>query len=185
MNKLIILDRDGVINEDSDHYVRSAEQWIPIEGSIEAIAMLSHAGYTVVIATNQSGLARGYFDEQALMAMHNKMQRLVLEKGGRINGIYFCPHDPDDHCTCRKPNNGMIEQILQDYHASPEQTWVIGDSLRDLQAGVKSHCNIALVLTGKGNKTKQQLRDLHDTFSPTIYDNLKQFVSDLLTEREK
>ena len=150
MPKLIILDRDGVINEDSDHYIRSVDEWIPISGSIEAIASLSKAGYQVAIATNQSGLARGYFSEATLCAMHKKMTDLVQAKGGEIAAIFFCPHGPDDHCDCRKPKPGMMNQILKQFDGGAADTWVIGDSLRDLEAGKAAGCLTALVETGKG-----------------------------------
>ncbi|WP_257265682.1 D-glycero-beta-D-manno-heptose 1,7-bisphosphate 7-phosphatase [Endozoicomonas sp. ONNA2] len=186
MTKLVILDRDGVINEDSDQYIRSEQQWIPIPGSIEAIARLSCAGYRVVVATNQSGLARGYFTHQALDAMHDKLTRLVNEQGGQIDGIYYCPHGPDDHCQCRKPATGLIDQIFADLDASPKETWVVGDSLRDLQAGVTSGCNVALVLTGKGLETQAKLIEhpqaLTGIRDVPVHNNLNSFVEDLLSE---
>ena len=111
MNKLVILDRDGVINQDSDAYVKSVDEWIPIPGSAAAIARLHKAGYRVVIATNQSGLARGYFDRTELDAMHAKMTELIEAEGGKLDGIFFCPHGPEDNCGCRKPLPGLIDQI--------------------------------------------------------------------------
>ncbi|MBO9493723.1 D-glycero-beta-D-manno-heptose 1,7-bisphosphate 7-phosphatase [Thalassotalea sp. G20_0] len=190
MTRLVILDRDGVINEDSDQYIRSEQEWLPIPGSIEAIARLSSAGYNVVVATNQSGLARGYFTGKELDAMHNKLIRLVKEQGGHINGIYYCPHGPDDHCQCRKPATGLIDQIFTDYDASPAETWVVGDSLRDLQAGVRSGCKVALVLTGKGVKTHAKLIEHPEAISGSlsgsrdvaVYNNLNSFVEELLSE---
>ena len=186
MTRLVILDRDGVINEDSDNYIRSAEQWLPIPGSIDAIARLSQAGFTVVVATNQSGLSRGYFSQEQLNAMHDKLIRLVVAQGGSIGGIYVCPHGPDDHCQCRKPATGLIRQIFRDYLAQPAQTWLVGDSLRDLQAGVGSGCKAALVLTGKGRKTRALL-DAHPEQLATgddvpVYNNLSSFVEELLAE---
>ncbi|WP_210397949.1 D-glycero-beta-D-manno-heptose 1,7-bisphosphate 7-phosphatase [Motiliproteus sediminis] len=153
MTQLVILDRDGVINQDSDHYVKSVDEWIPIPGSTEAIARLSQAGYKVAIATNQSGLARGYFDQQQLDAMHAKMTALVEAAGGRIDGIFFCPHGPDDRCDCRKPLPGMIHQIEQAFDLSAERAYIVGDSLRDLQAGQACGCIPILVRTGKGERT--------------------------------
>ncbi len=184
MTRLVILDRDGVINEDSDHYIRSAEQWVPIPGSIDAIVRLSRAGFTVVVATNQSGVARGYFTQEQLDTMHDKLSGLVVASGGRIDGIYVCPHGPDDHCQCRKPAPGLIEQIFRDYPAEPASTWLVGDSLRDLQAGVESGCQVALVLTGKGRKTQATL-DAHPEQlgkNVPVYHNLNSFVAELLTE---
>lgn len=190
MTKLVILDRDGVINEDSDQYIRSAEQWLPIPGSIEAIARLSSAGYNVVVATNQSGLARGYFTPEALDAMHDKLTSLVKARGGHVDGIYYCPHGPDDHCQCRKPATGLIDRIFADYDASPAETWMVGDSLRDLQAGVTSGCQVALVLTGKGVKTRAKLIEHPEALSGSlsgsrdvaVHDNLNSFVEELLSE---
>ena len=182
MNKLIILDRDGVINEDSDEYVKSVDEWIPIPGSIEAITDLSRAGYQVVIATNQSGLARGYFSESELLAMHQKMIDLVESCGGVISTILFCPHGPDDQCNCRKPEPGMIIELCQKYSASPAETWVIGDSLRDLQAGKAGGCMTALVRTGKGEKTFQTIKEKTVTFKDTsVFNNLKDFTDKLLS----
>ena len=153
MNKLIILDRDGVINQDSDEYVKSLEEWIPIEGSCEAIAALSKAGYTIAIATNQSGLARGYFSIDDLEAMHGRLNSLVEEAGGKIATIKYCPHGPDDGCDCRKPLPGLVDQIEQELGISAAGAFFIGDSLRDLQAGLPKGCKPVLVMTGKGEKT--------------------------------
>lgn len=153
MNKLIILDRDGVINQDSDDYVKSLEEWIPIEGSCEAIADLSKAGYTIAIATNQSGLARGYFSLDDLEAMHGRLNSLVEEAGGKIATIKYCPHGPDDGCDCRKPLPGLVDQIEQELGISAAGSFFIGDSLRDLQAGLTKGCKPVLVMTGKGETT--------------------------------
>ena len=153
MSKLIILDRDGVINQDSDDYVKSLEEWIPIEGSCEAIADLCKAGYTIAVATNQSGLARGYFSVDHLEAMHGRMNALVEEAGGEIATIKYCPHGPDDGCDCRKPLPGLVDQIEAELGISAEDAWFIGDSLRDLQAGLAKDCKPVLVMTGKGEKT--------------------------------
>ncbi len=186
MTKLVILDRDGVINEDSDHYIRSADEWLPIPGSIEAIARLTKAGYKVVVATNQSGLARGYFTLKELDAMHDKLSNLVQLQGGRVDGIYYCPHGPDDNCQCRKPRTGLIDQIFMNFDAEPDQTWLIGDSLRDLQAGNDSGCKVALVLTGKGVNTQAKLinhpEELSGTRDVPVYNNLNSFVEKLLSE---
>lgn len=152
--KLVILDRDGVINFDSDNYIKTVDEWQPIPGSIEAIASLSKAGFDVCIATNQSGLARGYFSPETLTAMHQKMSVLVNEAGGIIQIIEHCPHGPDDGCKCRKPLPGMIERILQEYPETvAESVYVVGDSLRDLEAGIAAGCKTLLVKTGKGERT--------------------------------
>ena len=155
--QLVILDRDGVINHDSDDYIRSAEQWTPIDGSIEAIARLSKAGYTVVVATNQSGLARGYFDLDDLEAMHAKLSDAVESAGGQVGAIFYCPHGPDDECKCRKPLPGLIDAIEAEFNTSAESVPFIGDSLGDLQAGASKGCRLMLVKTGKGETTLKQL----------------------------
>ena len=151
--KLIILDRDGVINQDSDQYVRSVDEWIAIPGSIQAIADLSNAGYTIAIATNQSGIARGYYSLDTLEAMHQKMQQLVKDAGGLVDHIAFCPHVDVDECRCRKPLPGMLSDLLQTTAALPSNTWMVGDSLRDLQAAWALDIDTVLVKTGKGDKT--------------------------------
>lgn len=155
--KLIILDRDGVINQDRDDYVKSADECIPIEGSIDAIARLSNTGFTVVIATNQAGLARGKFELEDLEAMHAKITKLVEEKGGEIGAIFYCPHHPDENCKCRKPKPGMLDAIEAEFNTSVESSYFIGDSLRDLQAAVQKACKPVLVLTGNGVRTQAQL----------------------------
>lgn len=155
--KLVILDRDGVINFDSDNYIKTVDEWQPIPGSIEAIATLSKAGFDICVATNQSGLARGYFTPETLTAMHDKMTSLVTEAGGHINLIEHCPHGPDDGCNCRKPLPGMIENILSKYpQIRAGSVYVVGDSLRDLQAGVAAGCKALLVKTGKGERTLEK-----------------------------
>lgn len=152
-NKLIILDRDGVINHDSDAYIKTVDEWIPIPGSMEAIARLNRAGYRVVVATNQSGIARGLFDLETLSSMHKKLHELASSAGAHIDGIFFCPHGPEDKCNCRKPKPGLFQEIQSrigiDLHGVP----TVGDSLRDLQAGVSMGCVPYLVKTGKGIKT--------------------------------
>lgn len=151
--KLIILDRDGVINHDRDDFVKSPEEWQPITGSLDAIALLSQAGYTLAVASNQSGIARKYFTVQTLNEMHSKMHKLVQQAGGEISGIWYCPHSAEHKCNCRKPKSGMIIDILQRFNAEAEETWLVGDSLRDLQAIAHVGGKSALVKTGKGLKT--------------------------------
>ena len=157
-SKFIILDRDGVINEDRDDYVKSVDEWIPLPGSLEAIALLNQAGYQIAIATNQSGLARGFFSISDLHAMHNKMAHLLKPLGGHIDSIFFCQHIDAHACDCRKPAPGMMKEIALRYHRNQhkhplEGIPVVGDSLRDLQAGVVLGASPHLVLTGKGQKT--------------------------------
>ncbi len=151
--KLVVLDRDGVINADSDEYIKSPEEWTPIAGSLEAIARLTQAGYRVVVATNQSGLARGLFDMATLNAMHNKMHKAVSQLGGRIDAVFFCAHAQDAGCSCRKPQPGMLLEIGERFDVPLADVPAIGDSLRDLQAASAAGARPILVLTGKGEKT--------------------------------
>ena len=148
--KLVILDRDGTINQDSDDYIKTPEEWIPLPGALEAIARLNHAGWHVVVASNQSGLGRGLFDMATLNAMHAKMNKLLASVGGRIDAVFFCPHGPEDQCQCRKPAPGLFEQIGERLGIDLHGAHVVGDSLRDLQAGVQVGCAPHLVHTGKG-----------------------------------
>lgn len=154
--KLIILDRDGVINHDSDQFIKSPEEWQPIDGSLDAIAFLTQAGYTLAVATNQSGIARGYFNVQTLNEMHAKMHKLVRQAGGEISGVWFCPHTADSNCDCRKPKPGMVLDILDRFQAQASETYLIGDSLRDLQAIASAGGQPILVRTGKGMKTLEK-----------------------------
>ena len=147
---LIILDRDGTINEDRDDFVKSADEWVPLPGALEAIARLNHAGWHTVIATNQSGLGRGLFDMAALTAMHTKMNAALARVGGRIGAVFFCPHAPEDQCNCRKPLPGLFEQIGERYGVELETVPVVGDSVRDLEAAVAVGCPPHMVRTGKG-----------------------------------
>src|SRR4051812_27878981 len=148
--KLVILDRDGTINADSDDFIKSPQEWQPLPGALEAIAKMNHAGWHVAIASNQSGLGRGLFDVGSLNAMHAKMHKLLSAHGGRIDAIFYCPHSPDEGCTCRKPLPGLFEQIGDRFGIELKGTPVVGDGLRDLQAGVAAGCEPHLVLTGKG-----------------------------------
>lgn len=154
---LVILDRDGVINEDSDQFVKSLDEWRPIPGSIEAIARLSQHGFTVAVATNQSGLGRGLFTLDDLEAMHQRLCELVEAAGGDVAGIFYCPHTPDDNCDCRKPKSGLIDAIERELKQPAAGAWVIGDSQRDLEAGLSKNCVPVLVLTGKGEATRNKL----------------------------
>ena len=151
--KLIILDRDGVINQDSDQFIKNPDEWKPLPGSLEAIARLSQADYRIVVATNQSGVARGLFDMATLNAIHDKMLKAVTHAGGRIDAIFFCPHAADANCNCRKPRSGMIEEIAARYNTDLKDVPAIGDSLRDLEAAAQLGAQPILVRTGKGEKT--------------------------------
>jgi len=157
--KLIILDRDGVINHDREDFVKSADECVPIDGSIDAIARLYKAGFIVVVATNQSGLARGKFDLDDLEAMHEKITGLVEEQGAEVGAIFYCPHAPEDNCKCRKPKAGMIDAIEAEFNISAEGFYFVGDSLRDLQAAIIKGCKPVLVKTGNGSHTLAQLAD--------------------------
>lgn len=152
--KLVILDRDGVINFDSDQYIKSPAEWKPIPGSPEAIARLNQAGYRVVVATNQSGVGRAMFDMDTLNAIHDKMHKTLSAAGGRIDSVFYCPHAADAGCDCRKPLPGMLERIAACYNTDLANVPLIGDSVRDLQAAVAIGARPMLVLTGKGKKTK-------------------------------
>ena len=156
--KLVILDRDGVVNHDSDQYIKSPDEWQPIAGSLEAIARLNRDGYRVVIATNQSGVGRGLFDMQMLNAIHDKMMRAAAQVGARIDAVFFCPHTAADECTCRKPQPGLLREIETRFNAVMADTPAIGDSLRDIQAALAVGARPYLVLTGKGKKTGKYAR---------------------------
>jgi len=177
--KVIILDRDGVINEDSDQYVKSPSEWRPIPGSLEAIARLNHAGYTVAVASNQSGLARGLFSLDDLNAMHQKMHRLLARAGGHVDGIFFCPHGPDDQCDCRKPKPGLYQQIGDRFGVRLRDVPVIGDSARDLESARQVGARPILVRTGKGRRTETALEPDQQT---EVYDDLQAAVAALLEE---
>ncbi|MCU0896350.1 MAG: D-glycero-beta-D-manno-heptose 1,7-bisphosphate 7-phosphatase [Burkholderiales bacterium] len=152
--KLVILDRDGVINFDSDQFIKSPEEWRPIPGSVEAIARLTQAGHRVVVATNQSGVGRGLFDMTTLAAIHDKMHRAVSQAGGRIDAVFYCPHAADSTCACRKPSPGMLLDIGERFNTALDGVPTVGDSLRDLQAAVAVRARPILVLTGKGKRTQ-------------------------------
>ena len=175
--KAIILDRDGVINQDSDEFIKSPDEWIPIAGSLEAIVRLNHAGYHVAIASNQSGLARGLLDVVTLNAIHQKMYKLLAQLGGQIDLIAFCPHGPDDECDCRKPKPGLYHEIAKRWGTRLEGMPIIGDSRRDLEAASIVGAQPVLVRTGKGDQTLSQLSGLGEV---SIYDNLAQAVDALL-----
>jgi len=177
--KLIVLDRDGVINHDSDEYIKSKEEWLPIDGSLEAIAKLNHSGYTVVVASNQSGLARGYFDIEALSSMHRKMDEMLEKIGGRVDAVFYCPHGPDDGCACRKPRPGMLLEIGQRFNVSLKDVTFIGDSISDIKAASNANAKAMLVRTGKGVKAEKILQAECKSEIP-IYDDLSAAVTAIL-----
>lgn len=177
--KLVILDRDGVINYDSDAYIKSPDEWSAIPGSLEAIARLSRAGYTVAVASNQSGLARGLFDQTTLDSIHDKMNAAVAAEGGRIEAIFFCPHGPEDGCACRKPRAGLLRDISEHFGVGLHNVPVIGDALRDLQAAREVGARPILVRTGKGEATVRRGEGLEGV---AIYRDLAAAVDALLSE---
>ena len=176
--KLIILDRDGVINQDSDAFIKTPDEWLPIAGSLEAIARLNQAGYKVVVATNQSGVGRGLFSMAALNAIHQKMHAAAQLAGADIDAVFFCPHAADDNCDCRKPKPGLFHEIAQRLDVSLKGVPTVGDSLRDLQAGYVAGCQPMLVLTGKGRLTQAKGGLPPGT---SVWDDLAGAVQHLLT----
>lgn len=178
MIKLIILDRDGVVNEDSPEYIKSPTEWHAIPGSLEAIAKLNQANFKVVVATNQSGLARGYFTQETLEQIHQKMLTQIANVGGHLDGIFICPHGPQDNCDCRKPKPGLLLQIAAKFNLKPEELLLIGDSMRDLLAAKACGANAILVKTGNGTKTlaNQQI-------TVPIFDNLAQAATAIIENK--
>ena len=180
--RLVILDRDGTINADSDEYVKSADDWQPLPGALDAIAKLNHAGWHVVVASNQSGLGRGLFDVAALNAMHAKMHKLVAAAGGRIDAVFYCPHSPDEVCHCRKPLPGLYEQIGERYGMDLQGVHAVGDSLRDLQAAAAVGCVPHLVLTGKGEAFRAQPLSVDFPADTRMHADLSAFADWLLAQ---
>lgn len=180
LTNAIVLDRDGVINHDSDDYIKSPDEWHPIEGSIEAISRLHKAGVKVVVATNQSGIARGLYDEATLQKIHAKMSGLINEAGGELAGIFYCPHGPDDGCDCRKPLPGLIQQMAEQLEISPAGIPIVGDSVRDLVAGEALGCLPVLVRTGKGLRSLASGKVKPET---PVFDDLASFVDDWLQDQ--
>ncbi|WP_309044151.1 D-glycero-beta-D-manno-heptose 1,7-bisphosphate 7-phosphatase [Marinobacter sediminicola] len=180
---LVILDRDGVINEYDGSYICTVEDWHPIPGSIEAMARLYKAGHRIAIATNQSGIARGFYGTDILDGMHEKMTRLLAAEGGQVEFIAYCPHHPDDDCTCRKPLTGLLEQIRDHLQLDTlEGAIMVGDSRKDLEAGVAENCQPVLVRTGNGKDTKRSLKaHAIPGASVAIYDDLSAFADALLS----
>ena len=177
--KLVILDRDGVINFDSDAYIKSPDEWKPIPGSLDAIAQLTQAGYQVAVATNQSGVGRGLFEMATLNAIHDKMHRAVGLAGGRIDAVFYCPHAQEAHCSCRKPKPGLYEEICRRFHTSLKDIPCIGDSRRDLEAAAAAGGQPMLVLTGKGEMTRREGKLPPGT---PVFKNLAEAVKTFLKE---
>ena len=185
--KLIILDRDGTINEDRDDFVKSPEEWVPLPGALEAIARLNHAGWHTVLATNQSGLGRGLFDMAMLNAMHARMNQSLAKHGGRIDAVFFCPHAPEEQCDCRKPLPGLIHLIGERYGVDLREVPVVGDSLRDLQAGMTAGCPTHLVLTGKAGQLEasQRTQILQQVPGTRVHTDLFAFADALIQEERR
>lgn len=181
---LIILDRDGVINHDSDDYIKSVDEWHAIDGSIEAIAKLKQSGFKVAIATNQSGIGRGYYSFEAFQAMHQKMLGLLqaIDPKLNIDQIEHCPHTPDDHCDCRKPKAGMLNAILKQQCIDPKDCYFVGDTLSDMSAAKAADCDFVLVKTGKGERIIEQVTADPANKDLAIFDNLAQFTDSLLQQ---
>ena len=175
----IILDRDGVINQDSTEYIKSIAEWHPIEGSINAIASLSQAGYRIFLATNQAGIARGKLTEESLEAIHHKLKNAVSTAGGKIEAIIYCPHHPDDHCACRKPKPGMLHQIATEYDVDMTSSVFIGDSVKDVEAAIAAGCQPILVRTGNGEETELTLSKLAIN-PPPIFKDLAAYSASVL-----
>ena len=178
--RLVILDRDGVINEEREDYIRSVEQWRPLPGSLEAIARLHQAGLVIAVATNQSGVGRGLMTLAALQAIHDRMCQEIRAAGGELAGIFFCPHAPTDGCRCRKPAPGLLAQIERKLRLAVAGEYMVGDSLRDLQAAKAAGARPALVRTGFGRATERQLEDAAGT---RVFDSLATFTDWLLETR--
>ena len=176
----VILDRDGVINYDSDQYIKSPTELIAIPGSLEAIAQLCQAGHRVVVATNQSGLARGLFDMDTLILIHAKLERQVSSLGGRIDAVFFCPHGPWENCSCRKPLPGMYHEIARCLSIRLEGVACVGDSLRDVQAARAAGGKPVLVLTGNGKATLSAAKDIDDVM---VYQDLSRFAAAFLANK--
>lgn len=179
--KIVILDRDGVINHDSDEFIKSPEEWRPIDGSLEAISRLNQAGFRVVVATNQSGLGRGLFTIDTLNRIHEKMHQTLAELGGVIDAIFFCPHSPVDRCDCRKPRAALFQQIAKRLNMDLNGVPAIGDSLRDVQAARTVGATPILVKTGKGQRTVDKGEGLEGVH---VFNSLAEYTDRLLLELE-
>lgn len=178
--KAVLLDRDGVVNFESNDYIKSPQEWHPIPGSIEAITKLTQRGVPVIIVTNQSGVGRGLYDEATLADIHQKMLTTIESQGGKIRAIYHCPHVPSDQCECRKPNPGMVKQALKELNLAAEEVVLIGDSLRDIVAAQTCGCDAVVVMTGYGAITQTKV-----SANTPIYGSLAEWVEDFLTWQSK
>ena len=177
MSHMVILDRDGVINHDSDDHIKSPDEWVPIEGSIEAISRLKKADYQVTVATNQSGVARGLFDESTLGKIHKKFEKLLAERGAKIDGIFYCPHGPSDNCVCRKPKPGLLLKIAAEFGIDLSETVYVGDKITDIKAARLAGAIPVLVKTGNGSETIEKYGPFEEI---PVYDNLSHFVREFI-----
>jgi D-glycero-D-manno-heptose 1,7-bisphosphate phosphatase len=182
--KLVILDRDGVINQDSANFIKNPNEWIALPGSLEAIALLNQSGYRVAVATNQSGIGRGLYDMAMLNSIHDKMHRALAQVGGRIDALFYCPHTADDNCSCRKPKTGMIEDIGRRFSVDLSEVFGVGDALRDLQAFADAGCKPILVRSGKGEETllDSQLPDKMLPKNTLIFADLAEAVQHIIAD---
>ena len=176
-NQFVLLDRDGVINEDSDHFIKTPDEWVPIPGSLDAIALLNKHHYKVAVITNQSGLARGYYDLAMLEKIHAKMHKLTQQHGGKIHAVYFCPHGPDSQCECRKPAPGLLRQFSRDNNIALKNIPFIGDTIRDIQAGRAAGAYPILVKSGKGQKTLAENPDINIPIFENLYEAAQFIIS--------
>ena len=188
--KLIILDRDGVINRDSDQFIKTPEEWSAIPGSLEAIARLCRADYQVVVITNQSGIARGFFTINTLNKIHQKMLEELNTVGGGINAIFFCPHLDKDQCSCRKPKPGMFLELADRLHCDLSEVYAVGDSVRDLQAALAAGARPVLVRTGKGQISLDTIANMKgveawELAKVPVFDDLCAFVDSLLSHQSE
>ncbi len=180
MARMVILDRDGVINQDSDEYIKSADEWTPLPGALEAISRLKKAGYLVTVASNQSGIARGLFSEDELHKIHDKLRQQLAIRGTEIDGIYYCPHGPRDNCLCRKPKPGLLMQIAQKFEINLAETLFVGDDIGDINAAKMANAKPVLVRTGKGEYVMQ---NFPEAVNVPVYDDLAHFVRETLKRR--
>lgn len=180
--RFVVLDRDGVINHESDDFIKTPDEWIPLQGSLDAIATLCRGGFRISVATNQSGVGRGLYTLEVLAEIHQKMLRSINDAGGTIDEIFFCPHLPDAGCSCRKPQPGMLYQAAEAFGCDPASMTVIGDSMRDLEAAAAVGAASILVRTGYGRRTETLLAD--DGATP-VFDDLAAAARELIRSRRQ